>query len=368
MQKTSIDNAHARWIYSRRILKASKMDFRSPDWPSIKLIMTRTIVVVGSMNLDLVCTANRIPAPGETVWGQRFQTFHGGKGANQAVAAARLGGNVRMIAKVGDDEFGRELLAGLIHDSIDVDDVGISPGVASGVALISVSRDGQNSIIVVPGANETLRPADLERYLPHLQSAGIILTQLEIPMETIEFLCFAAKKAQVPLMLDPAPARSLSPEMLRCVTYLTPNETETLTLCGMKQQELGEREAFEAADELLHKGAANVILKMGARGALIASADGLRKIAPAIPVQVVDSTAAGDAFNGGVAMALMQGKTLEQAVEYGIAVSALSVTRAGAQTSMPRANEVSGLLSELGTAGKPLDPKSFRDQVQVGGR
>ena len=329
------------------------------------LIMTKPIVVVGSINLDLVCNASRIPAPGETILGERFQTFHGGKGANQAVAAARLGNNVRMVGKVGDDDFGKGLRAGLIHESINTDDVDVSSGVASGVALISVDTQGQNSIIVVPGANDTLRPADLERCLPHLQSAGIILTQLEIPMETVEFLCFAAKKAQVPLMLDPAPARALSPQLLRCVTYLTPNETETLTLCGIHQQELGEEEAFAAAEKLLRSGATNVILKMGARGALIASADGVRKMVPAIPVEVVDSTAAGDAFNGGMAVALMRGETLEQAVAYGIAVSALSVTRVGAQPAMPNAQEVSELLHARAASSKARDPQAPGTQVEV---
>ncbi len=310
------------------------------------------------MNLDLVCTASRIPAPGETVWGDRFQSFHGGKGANQAVAAASLGASVRMVARVGDDEFGKELRAGLIAASINADDVSMSPGVASGVALISVSSQGQNSIIVVPGANDTLRPRDLERCLPSFRSAGIILTQLEIPMETVEFLCSTAHKAGVPLMLDPAPARSLPPEMLRCVTYLTPNETETLTLCSRSQQELNEEEAFEAAEELLRGGAANVILKMGARGALVAAANGLRKMIPAIPVPVVDSTAAGDAFNGGMASALMQGMSLEQAVSFGVAVSALAVTRAGAQTAMPSSQEVAELLHRRGLSDTRQAAKS----------
>ncbi len=327
--------------------------------------MNKPIVVVGSVNLDLVCTASRIPAPGETIWGDRFQMFHGGKGANQAVAASRLGANVRMIARVGDDEFGKQLRAGLTSASVNVDDVGISSGVASGVAMISVSTQGQNSITVVPGANNTLRPADLERCLPHLQSAGILLTQLEIPMETVEFLCFVAKKAQVPLMLDPAPAQALSPAMLSCVTYLTPNETEALTLCGMNQQQLGDEEALQAAEEMLAKGARNVILKMGDRGALLASAEGLRKMVPAIPVKVVDSTAAGDAFNGGVATGLMQGKTLEQAIEYGIAVSALSITRPGAQPAMPYAEEVLKFLQGLGTESSPSGPGSQRKPVEA---
>lgn len=327
--------------------------------------MTKPIVVVGSVNLDLVATATRIPSPGETVWGERFQTFHGGKGANQAVAAARLGGEVRMIARVGDDEFGQELRSGLLDASINVDDVSITSGVASGVALISVSSQGENSIIVVPGANNALRPADLELCLPHLQSAGIILTQLEIPMETVEFLCCAAQSAHVPLMLDPAPARQLSPEMLRCVTYLTPNETEALTLCGLNQSELTEQQAFEAAETLLGSGAANIILKMGARGALIAGADGLRKRVPAIPVSVVDSTAAGDAFNGAVAVALLRGLALEQAVQFGIAASALSVTRAGAQPAMPHAQEVADLLQALRAAPAVQDRQLPVEPVEV---
>ena len=327
--------------------------------------MIKPIVVVGSVNLDLVATAARIPSPGETVWGERFQTFHGGKGANQAVAAARLGGEVRMIARVGDDEFGRELRGGLAGASINVDDVRITSGVASGVALISVSSQGQNSIIVVPGANDTLRPADLEHCLPHLQSAGIILTQLEIPMETVEFLCSVAREAHVPLMLDPAPARELSPKMLRSVTYLTPNETEALTLCRLNQEELTEQEAFEAAEMLLGSGVANVILKMGARGALIAGADGLRKRVPAIPVSVVDSTAAGDAFNGAVAAALMRDLALEQAVQFGIAASALSVTRAGAQPAMPHAHEVDALLQDGRAAIPAQDGQLSNEHVEV---
>ena len=270
-----------------------------------------------------------------------------------------------MIAKVGDDEFGNELRSGLINASINTDDVSVSTGVASGVALISVNKQGQNSIIVVPGANDTLRPIDLEHCLPHLLSAGIILTQLEIPIETVEFLCLTARKAQIPLILDPAPARALSTEMLRCITYLTPNETETLTLCGLNQHELAEKEAFEAAEDLLSRGAANIILKLGARGALIAADDGLRKLISAIPVPVVDSTAAGDAFNGALATALVRGQSLEQAVHFGIAVSALSVTRAGAQTAMPHAQEVAAFLHTRGASSDRRDATSLAKQVEV---
>lgn len=306
--------------------------------------MKRPIVVVGSANLDLVCNAGRIPSPGETVWGDRFQTFQGGKGANQAVAAARLGGDVSMVAKVGEDDFGRTLREGLKSASVHVEDVTTAPGTASGVALIAVDAKGQNSIIVIPGANGELRPADLDRCLPRLQTAGILLTQLEIPMETVEHLCQIAQRSGVPLMLDPAPARAIGREALQCVTYLTPNETEAAILCGWDADDLTPQTAQKAAEALLAMGPANVLLKMGERGAFLAASDGLRKFIPALKVPVVDSTAAGDAFNAGVAVALMRGLGLEQAARYGSAVAAASVTRAGAQSSMPTEQEVATLL------------------------
>ena len=312
--------------------------------------MSRSIVVVGSANVDLVCTASRIPAPGETVWGNRFERFHGGKGANQAVAAGRLGGDVAMVAKVGDDDFGTMLRDGLRQASVNVDEVTTAAGISSGVALIAVDDRAQNSIIVIPGANGELRVSDLERCLPRLQSAGIILVQLETPLETVEALCHFADRAKVPLMLDPAPARELSAEVLRCVTYLTPNETETATLIGSGSVEMTPAVARDAAEKLLGLGARNVILKMGANGVFIAGADGLRKNVAALKVKAVDTTAAGDAFNGGLASALMRGLALEDAVAYAVAVAAVSVTRAGAQTAMPQAQEVADLLQEQGAA------------------
>lgn len=306
--------------------------------------MTRPIVVVGSVNLDLVCTSNRIPSPGETVWGDRFQTFHGGKGANQAVAAGRLGNDVHMIAKVGDDDFGKRLREGLAAASVNVDDVSVAPGTASGVALISVAANGQNSIVVVPGANAELRPQDLDRILPKLKSAGIILAQLETPLETVEYLSEIAHHAGVPFMLDPAPARPLPDAILRRVTYLTPNETETAALCRLEEREVTPAMVPEAAEALLKMGVENVILKLGSRGAFLATRSGIRAMVPAIDVRAVDSTAAGDAFNGGMASGLMQGMGLQEAVRFGVAVAAVSVTRPGAQPSMPSAAEVAELL------------------------
>jgi ribokinase len=306
--------------------------------------MHKPIVVVGSVNLDLVCTAERIPVPGETLTGANFQTFYGGKGANQAVAVGRLGYPVSMVAKVGDDEFGPRLRNGLRAAGVNVRAVGTAKGTASGVALISVDRKGQNSIIVVPGANGRLLPRDLEKALPVLRSAGMILAQLEVPMETVEYLCGAAQRLKVPLMLDPAPARPIPLRMLRQVTYLTPNESETCTLCDAGGRDLNLSTAAEFAQILRSQGAANVIIKMGGSGAYVSGANGFARRVPAFKVKAVDSTAAGDAFNGGLAVALMRGKTLEEAVRFGAAVAAISVTRRGAQPAMPTAREVSSFL------------------------
>lgn len=311
----------------------------------------RSIVVVGSVNLDLVSMGKRIPAPGETVTGDQFHTFHGGKGANQAVAICRLGCPVSMVAKVGDDEFGARLRQGLETAGVDVSAVGTARGTASGVAMIAVDARGQNSITVVPGANGKLLPRDLEKALPRLRAAGMILTQLEVPMETVEYLAEIAARYEVPLMLDPAPARAIPGRILRRVTYLTPNESEARTLCRTAFGDLTQQNASKYAEKLLKMGAANVILKMGGRGAFVASADGMRTMAPSFKVRVVDSTAAGDAFNGGLAVALMRGMNLEAAVRFAVAVGAVSVTRAGAQPAMPAVREVNKLLKGQAAAG-----------------
>jgi ribokinase len=311
----------------------------------------KSILVVGSVNLDLVSTGKRIPAPGETVTGIQFQTFHGGKGANQAVAVGRLGYPVSMVAKVGDDEFGARLRQGLADAKVDVTAVKTARNTASGVALISVDAHGQNSITVVPGANGKLLPRDLDKALPRLRSAGMILAQLEVPMETVEYLSEIAERYHVPLMLDPAPARPIAKAVLRRVSYLTPNETEACTLCGTAAGELTARNAGEYADKLLKSGAANVIIKMGGQGAFVASGDGARTLVPSFEVPVVDSTAAGDAFNGGLAVALMRGASLREAVRFAAAVGASSVTRAGAQPAMPTAREVNRLLRDNMRAG-----------------
>ncbi|MGC2636921.1 MAG: ribokinase [Acidobacteriaceae bacterium] len=307
--------------------------------------MRKPIVVVGSVNLDLVSKGKRIPAPGETVVGDQFQTFHGGKGANQAVAIARLGYPVSMFASVGDDEFGSRLRRGLQAEKVNVRAVLTAKNTASGCAMIAVDGKGQNSITVIPGANNALLPCVMEKHLPILRSAGMILTQLEIPLETVEFLCNLAHQLQIPLMLDPAPARPIPRRMLRCVTWLTPNETETCAFSGIAPADLTPATAPEIARKLQSSGSANVIIKMGKLGACLLGADGEAKWVPAFKVKAVDSTAAGDAFNGALAVALMQGMDPEQAVRYAAATGALSTTRAGAQPSMPTAQEVAALLN-----------------------
>lgn len=307
--------------------------------------MSNSIVVVGSVNLDLVCRGERIPAPGQTLLGDEFQTFHGGKGANQAVAVARLGHSVSMIAKVGEDDFGGRLRRGLRDAKVNVRAVSIAKGVASGVALISVDARGQNSITIVPGANGQLLPCDLEKSLPLLRAAGMILTQLEIPLESVEYLCSIAERYQVPLMLDPAPARPLTRRLLRQVTYLTPNETETCALCKVDPADLSSATVAEIAETLRSSGPTNVVIKMGRLGAYVAGSEGIRKMVPAFKVKATDTTAAGDAFNAGMAVALMRGMQLTEAVRFGAAAGALSATRVGAQPSMPTGEEVALLLA-----------------------
>jgi ribokinase len=322
--------------------------------------MPSPIVVVGSINLDLVCSGKRIPAPGETLKGDRFRTFHGGKGANQAVAVGRLGYPVDMIGKVGDDDFGPGLRSGLAAAKVGVRSVSVAKGVSSGVALVTVDATGQNSITVVPGANDRLLPRDLEKCLPQLRSAGMILTQLEIPMETVDYLCATARRYDIPVILDPAPARPIPRKVLRNVTYLTPNETETCALCGLAPGDLTPANVASVAELLLNGGPTSVIVKMGRHGAYIAGANGFRGMIPAFKVKAIDSTAAGDAFNAGLAVGLVRGLSLQDAARYGAAAGALSATHAGAQTSMPSEKEVNLLLEAA--RGKPARARAGRSR------
>ena len=305
--------------------------------------MKKPIVVVGSINLDLVATAERIPNVGETVSGKQFNTFFGGKGANQAVAIGRLGCAVRMLGKVGNDAFGKQLRDALESDGVDVEAVEVAQG-ASGVALISISDHGENSIIVVPGANGTFEKGDVDRHRHLIEQAGIVLTQLEIPMEVVEHLAEITDAAHVPLMLDPAPVQPLSRELLHRLDWITPNESEARMLLGPGANLEGESGTLNAVQKLLGLGVRNVVLKLGKRGALVAQASGLRAWIPAFKVDALDTTAAGDAFNGGFAVGLMSGKTPEESGRFAAAAAAISVTRRGAQPSMPSFEEVEEFL------------------------
>lgn len=307
--------------------------------------MPRPIVVVGSINLDLVADGERIPAPGETLTGKRFETFFGGKGANQAVGVAQLGQPVAMVGRVGDDEFGGRLFRGLRDAGVSTAGVDRTAGSPSGVALITVDAAGRNAIVVVPGANGRLAPDDIKRRLALLSSASLVLTQLEIPLETVSFLADFAFARQIPLMLDPAPARNLPVSLLRKVTWFTPNETEATALCPDESRKLNAKAAGRYADALLAKGPKNVVIKLGSAGAFWASADGARALVPAFRVRALDSTAAGDAFNAALAVALAQGRPPLDALRFASAAAAISVTRRGAQSSMPSADEVGKLLS-----------------------
>jgi ribokinase len=305
--------------------------------------MRNPIVIVGSINLDLVVATQRIPQRGETVKGSSFRTFPGGKGANQAVAAARLGGSVSLIGKVGEDAFGTQLRDSLEQSGVDTDAIGTVAG-STGVALITTDATGDNAITIVGGANAQLSRQDLDANLDLIRSAGILLTQLEIPLETVEFLAAIAVREKIPLMLDPAPACELPPSLLRNVDWLTPNETETCSLLGWPAQELPEKGLEDAANALLRLGCRNVILKLGERGCYLALATGLRRFLPAYKVRALDTTAAGDAFNGALAVALVSGHDLVQGASWASAVAAVSVTRHGAQPSMPTLSEVDAFL------------------------
>ena len=307
--------------------------------------MAKRIVVVGSINLDLVGATNRIPIAGETVAGLSFQTFPGGKGANQAVAAARLGGSVSMLGKLGTDVFGAQLRESLEESKVNTDGIEVVPG-SSGVALITTDAKGENAITVVAGANAHLSPADLDTHISLIRSAGILLTQLEIPLETVEYLAAIAIREQIPLVLDPAPSRPLPPSLLKCVDWLTPNETEACFLLGCAPEELSKEALKDAANVLLALGSRNVILKLGERGCYVALLDGTRHLLSAYRVHAVDTTAAGDAFNGALAVALLNGQDPLSSASWASAVAAISVTRPGAQPSMPTSLEVDRFLED----------------------
>jgi ribokinase len=302
------------------------------------------IVVVGSLNADLVVRLARFPAPGETVAGCRFAMFPGGKGANQACAVARLGGRVAMIGRVGSDPYGAVLRRSLRLAGVNVGSVQRDPRVATGVAAIQTDSAGQNEIVVVPGANGALRPSHVRAAARLFVGAGIVLVQLEIPVATTEAAARLAKSAGARVILDPAPAQPIPSGLLACVDYLTPNESELALLTRTAPGPLSRRRAGDLAMTLCRRGARKVLVKLGARGALLASPAGTL-FWPAFAVRAVDTTAAGDAFNGAFAVALAAGRSDLDAGRFATAAAACSVQRPGAQPSLPTLREVGRFLN-----------------------
>ena len=303
--------------------------------------MAGKIVVVGSSNTDMILQMERIPRPGETILGGKFSMAAGGKGANQAVAAARAGGQVAFLARVGRDMFGRQAIEGFRSDGIDLRQLIEDDRTPSGVALIFVAADGENSIGVASGANLCLSPADVQQAAEMIAEADILVMQLETPLETVHAAATIAAAHQVPVILNPAPAQPLDDSLLHMISVLTPNESEAELLTGVRVAD--ETAASQAADRLRAKGVERVIVTLGARGAFVSASDFTGHV-PAFPVKPVDTTAAGDVFNGALAVALSEGKSLESSVRFASAAAALSVTRLGAQPSAPRRSEIDSLL------------------------
>jgi len=305
--------------------------------------MSGTIVVVGSSNTDMIVKTSRIPKPGETVIGGTFSTAAGGKGANQAVAAARAGGTVRFVARVGEDMFGDRALKGFRSDGILCDHVVRDGGAPSGVALIFVDDAGENSIAVASGANANVSTDDVESARECIASADVLLMQLEIPAATVKAAARIAHEHGVPVILNPAPACPLDDDLLACVAVLTPNESEAEFLTGVAVTDEGS--ARQAAAMLRGRGVDTVLVTLGARGVFVVTGDHSEMV-PAFSVTAVDTTAAGDVFNGVLAVALAEGKNLNEAVRYASAAAALSVTKLGAQASAPKRTGIERFLAE----------------------
>ena len=310
---------------------------------------TGPIVVIGSINMDLVCRTARIPKAGETILGGDFVTVPGGKGANQAVAAAKLAGadiKVHMIGRVGGDDFGSRLLNGLRQHNVQTQFVTITEGVSSGIAMILVDKRGENSIIVAPGANSKLTPKDVDGAQDLIRSASAVVMQLEIPLTTVKHAIAMCQRLGVHTILDPAPARAL-PRALYGVDVLTPNQTEAQTLLGLDERARIRRkrvpDSKQIAGELLARGAKSVVLKLGSRGALVVNRDGFLTVKP-FKVKVVDTTAAGDAFTAGLAVGRAENMPLKDAIRFANAAGAVCCQSFGAQPSLPSRADVEVLL------------------------
>lgn len=297
--------------------------------------------------MDMVVSCDQFPRPGETVFANEFGMYPGGKGANQAVACAKLGGNVRFLGKMGRDLFREKLTESLRQDGVRLDHLLTDAQAPTGIALITVNGDGENEIIVVSGSNMKLSPADVDARDEAFAGAQVVLLQLEVPLATVQRAAERARAHGAMVILNPAPAQPLPRALLEQVDLLTPNETEAELLTGVPV--VDEASAEAAARGLLEQGVRHVIVTLGDKGALSVSPDGSR-LFPARPVRAVDTTAAGDAFNGALAYALAHEQALDEAIPFANTVAAFAVTRKGAQTSMPAADQLSAFATELASA------------------
>lgn len=299
--------------------------------------MNNKIVVVGSSNTDMVVKTSNFPMPGETIIGGEFLMNPGGKGANQAVAARRLGGDVVFVGKTGNDIFGKQAVKLLAAEGINTDKVLVDDTSPSGVALITVDSKGENSIVVAPGANGTLDPEDLQDIEETLKESAMVVLQLEIPLETVAYVAGLAIGLQKNVILNPAPAQALPDSLLKGLYLITPNETEAGQLSGIEVKDI--ESAQKAAGLLVEKGVQNVIITMGSAGACVFSPE-YTGLVEAPKVKAVDTTAAGDTFNGALAVFLSEGKSMEEAARLACVAASVSVTRNGAQASVPFRSEI----------------------------
>ncbi len=304
------------------------------------------ILVIGSSNVDLTIRLDRLPREGETVSGGEFYQSFGGKGANQAVAARRAGAEVIFLTKVGTDANGELLVRHLLDEGLPGYAIRRDHRAATGVALIVVDSHGRNQIAVAPGSNRLITADEIRQYAAVFEEVGVVLVQLEVPLPAVTQALTLAKRCGARTILNPAPAQPLPDALLRLVDVLTPNETEAAALTGVS-------EPLAAARALVARGVGRVIVTLGGRGALSVGADGERR-SPSFPVQPVDTTAAGDAFNGALSCALAEGRTVDEALRFAGAAGALATTKRGAQSSLPSRSEIEALLERHRlTGGKP---------------
>lgn len=302
-------------------------------------MIKKNIIVVGSSNTDMVVRTYKFPLPGETIIGGEFLMTPGGKGANQAVAARRLGGEVVFVGKIGNDIFGKQAMQLLTEEGIDTKNIFVDEDSPSGVALITVDSKGENVIVVAPGANGTLVPKDFENFDEILKASAMVLLQLEIPLEMVAYVAKRSIELQKNVILNPAPAHALPDSLLKGLYLITPNETEAGQLTGIRVKD--NKSALDAAKVLVEKGVQNVIITMGSAGAFVLSPE-YTGLVEAPKVRAIDTTAAGDTFNGALAVFLSEGMEMKEAVRLACVAASVSVTRSGAQSSVPFRNEIGG--------------------------